>query len=287
MNKPICLITGATEGVGRATAVDLAREGFTVVLAARNAAKAEMVVREIKASTGNADADYILADLRSLQQIYRLTEIFRQRYPRLDALINNAGVFLPKRTLTEDGYETTFQVNYLSQFFITQLLLPDLDKSEQGRIINLSSSVYTIGKFDAHNLQSEKRFSTMAAYSASKLLVLLFTLELAKRLRETKITANAVHPGIVRTQMMTRAPGIFKLIAYSALPFAISPQRGAATSVYLASSQKIKGVSGKYFVNCKPQDVKTKFDTEENREFLWNTSMRSLQNARGLLSGVS
>jgi NAD(P)-dependent dehydrogenase (short-subunit alcohol dehydrogenase family) len=175
-------------------------------LAARNAAKAEMVIKEIKASTGNADADYILADLKSLSQVSRLAGTFRQRYPKLDVLINNAGIFAQKRVLTEDGYEATFQVNYLSHFLLTQLLLHELKKSEQGRIINLSSRLYAAGKFDPANLQCEKRFSTLAAYSASKLHMLLFTLELAKRLGETRITANAVHPGIVRTQMMTRAP---------------------------------------------------------------------------------
>ena len=157
MHRPVCLITGATEGVGKATATELARRGFAVVMAARNAAKAEKVKWEIAKSTGNADADYIVADLASLEQIRQLAETFKARYPKLDVLVNNAGVVLPARTITGDGFETTFQVNYLSHFFLTQLLLDEIKKSDQGRIINLSSSAYAMGKFDVGNLQSERR----------------------------------------------------------------------------------------------------------------------------------
>ncbi len=276
MEKPICLITGATDGIGKVTAVDLARKGFTVVLAARDAAKAEQIKNEIASSAGSPDADYILADLNSLRQVAQSAETFRRRYPRLDVLVNNAGIFMPARSVTEDGYEMTYQVNYLSHFCLTHLLLGELKKSEQGRIINLSSSVYRMGAFDVHNLQSERRFSTMAAYSASKLFMTMFTIELARRLRGTRVTANAVHPGVVRTQMMTRAPGLFRLMAYLALPFSVSPQKGAATSVYLASSQEVKEVTGKYFVRCKPEEVKTGFNTEAFRESLWHISMRAL-----------
>ena len=283
MYKQICLITGATDGVGRAAASDLAGKGFTVVLAARNAVKAEAVKKEIVAATGNADVECMVADFKSLNEIRQLAEAFKQRYPVLDVLVNNAGITAPSRVLTEDGYETTYQVNYLSQFLLTHLLLNRLKTSEQGRIINLTSNVYTMGKFDPQNLQSENHFSTMSAYSASKLLVLLFTIELAKRLQGTRITANAVHPGIVKTQMMLKAQGLFKLISYLALPFAISPEEGAATPVYLASSWDIKRISGAYFTNCREKPVKTKFNTEQDRELLWNISMECLQNG-GLIT---
>jgi retinol dehydrogenase 12 len=202
MDKPICLITGATDGIGKVTATALAGKGYAVVLAARYQAKAATVTKEIVASTGNRDVDYLTADLTSLAQLHRLAETFTLRYPRLDVLINNAGIVMPTRAVTEDGYETTFQVNYLLQFCLTHLLLNELKRSPQGRIINLSSSVYRAGKFDPDNLQGEHRFSTIGAYAASKLLVLLFTIELAHRLEPTRVTANAVHPGIVRTPMM-------------------------------------------------------------------------------------
>jgi NAD(P)-dependent dehydrogenase (short-subunit alcohol dehydrogenase family) len=275
VQKRVCLITGATEGIGKATAIELARAGFTVVLGARDAAKAEAVKNEIVASTANRDTDYIIADLRSLKQVGQLAQTFKQRHPRLDVLINNAGVFMPAGEMTEDGHEATFQVNYLSQFYLTHLLLDELKNSGQGRIINLSSSVYAAGKFDLHNPHSERRFSTFSAYSDSKLLMLLFTIELAERLKGTRVTANAVHPGIVRTQMLLRAPGAFRIIAYLALPFAISPQKGAATTVHLASSPEVKDISGKYFTRCRATNIKTAFNSRDNRSALWDLSMRS------------
>jgi len=279
MYKPICLITGATDGIGRVTAIELAARGFVVVLAARNAAKAQALVKEIEAATGHRNADCIIADLRSLAEVRQLSETFRQRYPRLDVLINNAGIFSGVRQLTGDGFETTYQVNYLAPFYLSHLLLDMLKQADQGRIVNLSSSVYTAGKFDPGNLQGERRFSTFGSYANSKLLMLLSTVELASRLKATPVTANAVHPGVVKTQMMLRAPGIFRAVAYLALPFALSPQQGAATSVHLASSPDVEGTSGKYFVRARETDVKTAFNTPENRELLWNLSMQSLQSA--------
>jgi retinol dehydrogenase 12 len=273
MDNPICLITGATDGIGKVTATALARKGYTVVLAARNQAKAAAVTSEIVASTANRDVGYLTADLRSLAQLHRLAETFSVRYPRLDVLINNAGVIMPQRVLTEDGYETTFQVNYLSQFYLTQLLLNALEKSPQGRVINLASSVYRAGRFDPDNLQSERRFSTIGAYATSKLCVLLFTLELAHRLAPTRVTANAVHPGIVRTPMMREAQGVFRAVSYAALPFSQSPDKGAATSVFLADSPDAEQISGWYFANARPKNVKTAHNTRENRDYLWNLSM--------------
>jgi NAD(P)-dependent dehydrogenase (short-subunit alcohol dehydrogenase family) len=273
MDKPICLITGATDGIGKVTATALARKGYAVVLAARNEAKATTVARDIVAFTGNRDVDYLTADLKSLAQLHRLAETFTVRYPRLDVLINNAGVIMPQRVLTEDGYETTFQVNYLAQFYLTQLLLHALEKSPQGRVINLSSSVYRAGKFDPDNLQSEHRFSTIGAYAASKLCVLLFTIELAHRLGPSRVTANAVHPGIVRTPMMRGAEGVFRAISYAALPFSLSPDKGSATSVFLASSPDSAQVSGEYFTRARGRKVKTAYNTEDNRNTLWNLSM--------------
>jgi retinol dehydrogenase 12 len=277
MERPICLFTGATEGVGKATALELARKGFLVVLAARNAAKAQSVKAEIAASSSNANVDTIIVDLVSLKQVRKLADTYKERYPRLDVLINNAGIFAPTRAITEDGFESAFQVNYLSHFYLTNLLLGELTKSNHGRIMNLSSSVYAAGKFDPANLQAERKFSTFSAYSASKLLMLLFTLELAERLKASGITANAVHPGVVRTPMLLRAPGIFRLIGYVALPFALSPKKGAATSVYLASSPDVDNVSGQYFTRSRPTAFKTAFNTPSNRKLLWDLSVKALQ----------
>lgn len=285
MSNPICLITGATEGVGKVTAVELAKKGFTVVIAARNADKAVALQKEIERLTCTTSCDYIVADLRSLEQVRQLAATFRLRYSRLGVLINNAGVFLPARTETEDGYETMFQVNYLSPFLLTNLLLQELQRSEQGRIVNLSSSVYAMGKFDPDNLQSvgvgvgvgERHFSVLGRYAATKLFVLMFTEELARRLKGTSVTANAVHPGIVRTRMMLQAPGALRLVSYLSLPFSVSPFKGARTSVYLASAPEARGFSGQYFANSRPAAVKNKFDTPENRVLLWELSMNAAQ----------
>ena len=282
MKNPICLITGATEGVGKVTALELAKKGFTIVVAARNPSKAEALLNEIETSTGNTSSDYIVADLASLGQVRQLAETFRRRYSSLDVLLNNAGVFLPTRTETEDGHETMFQVNYLSPFLLTNLLLDELRKSEQGRIVNLSSSVYSIGKFDPDNLKSvgvgvgERRFSVPGTYAATKLFVLMFTEELARRLKSTSVTANAVHPGIVRTRMMLQAPGLLRLVSYLSLPFSVSPFQGARTSVYLASLPEVKGISGQYFTKSKRAPVKNKFDTAANRALLWDLSVNAL-----------
>jgi len=275
MNNPICLITGATEGVGKVTALELAKRGFTIVVAARDVQKAEALKNEIATSTGRMRCDVIVADLASLGQVRQLAETFRRRYATLDVLINNAGVFLPRRTVTEDGYETMFQVNYLAPFLLTNLLLEALHTSEQGRIINLSSSVYSMGKFDPRNLQSEQRFSVLATYASTKLFVLMFTEELARRLAATSVTVNAVHPGVVRTRMMLRAPGALRLVSYLSLPFSVSPAKGARTSVYLASSLDVRGISGRYFANAKPAAVNNRFDTADNRALLWDLSLNA------------
>jgi NAD(P)-dependent dehydrogenase (short-subunit alcohol dehydrogenase family) len=276
MAKPICLITGATDGVGKATAAALARKGFTLVLAARSESKAERVRREMAAGSGAQDIEVIVGDLASLEQVGRLAETFLQRHRRLDLLINNAGVFATRRTLTEDGFETNFQVNYLAHFLLTLLLLEALKRSEQGRIINLSSNAYAIGQFDPDNLQGERRFSSIGGYAASKLFILMSTIELAARLRGTPITANAVHPGFVNTNMLKGATGLFKPIAVMATPIALSPEKGAATSIHVATSPDVSGVSGRYFAGGQPRPVRSKFNTATNRARLWAMSLDAL-----------
>ena len=156
-------------------------------------------------------------------------------------------------------------------------MLDELRKSKQGRIVNLTSNIYVRGKFDARNLQGERRFSTLAAYASSKLFVIMSSIELAERMRGANVTVNAVHPGIVRTQMMLGAPGLFRALSYLALPFALSPQEGAAMSVYVATSTAFEGVSGKYFTGGKVAAVRNRFNTPQNRERLWTISMRAVQ----------
>jgi NAD(P)-dependent dehydrogenase (short-subunit alcohol dehydrogenase family) len=274
MAQSICLITGATDGVGRASALALAKKGFKVVLAARSQRKADALRAEIEAVAG-VEADSILVDLTSLKQVRQAADTYAAHYSRLDVLLNNAGVFGTTRTLTEDGFESTFQVNYLSHFVLTQSLLGVLRNSEQGRVINLSSSIYSIGRFVPGDLQFARRYSVMGAYAASKLLVLMFTKELARRLSGTRVTANAAHPGVVRTQMMKSVPGALRLIALASLPFSVTPEEGARTPVFLATAPEVRDVTGEYFVRARATPTRNAFDTGENRALLWKLSVEA------------
>ncbi|MGH3722605.1 MAG: SDR family oxidoreductase [Mycobacterium sp.] len=277
MDRQIALITGGTDGIGKTTATELARKGFTVVLAARNKEKAASVASEIVSVTGNRNVDHITVDLGSLSQVYQLAQMFTARYGRLDVLINNAGILMPQRVITEDGFERTFQVNYLAPFYLTQLLAEALKDSPQGRLVNLTSSVYRIARFDPNNLQGERRFSTLGSYASSKLMVLLFTLELAERMKSTAMTVNAVHPGVVRTPMMLNAKGLFKVMSLVATPIATSPEQGAATSVFVATAPELAETSGQYFTNSRAKKVTSSANTAENRILLWQLSVEACQ----------
>lgn len=274
MTEKVCLITGATDGIGKATAIQLHSRGYRVVIVARNMKKVASLLQEIGLPDSPPKLDYLLADLSSLSQVNEMLEAFKQKYQRLDILINNAGVVMPTARLTEDGFETTFQVNYLSPFVITNSLLEHLGKSDDGRIINVTSSVYTLGKFDPANIYAEGRYSAIEAYSTSKLYLLLFTEALAGKIGG--ITANAMHPGIVKTNMSTQVQGfpfLFKVISFIALPFAISPEKAASASLYLATSDSVRHVTGKYFVNSKIVETSSRFNTPDNRQKLWDLSL--------------
>ena len=266
------LITGATSGIGKATTIALAKKGFRVVSVARNLLKAEDLVQQIKYET-NVTTDFIIADLSSLSQVRKCVDIFRERYQKLDVLINNAGVCLPKRRLTVDGLEETFQVNHLSHFLLTNLLLDELKKATDARIINVSSALYKNGVFDESNLQSEKGFTPYGAYNLTKLLNILFTLELAERLRGKGLTVNALHPGVVRTNFGSELTGYRKSLSTVFQPFFLTPEKGAETSVYLASSEEVKSITGKYFDKCKIYDLENKSINEINQKILWDKSV--------------
>ena len=199
MSGKICLITGGTFGIGQVTVQALAAQGATVVIIARNKAKAEATVEEIKAATGNSAVSFLLANLSSLAAVRKVAQDFKNTFSRLDVLINNAGAMNWKRTVTADGFETTFGVNHLSHFLLTNLLLDMLKASAPSRIINVSAAAANSGKIDFADLQCEKQFSAMKSYSQSKLANILFAVGLSKRLQGTGVTANALHPGFVAT----------------------------------------------------------------------------------------
>jgi NAD(P)-dependent dehydrogenase (short-subunit alcohol dehydrogenase family) len=254
MTGRTCLVTGANSGIGKETALGLARMGARVVLVCRNQRKGESALADIQRQTGSSRLDLLIADMSSFGSVRALAAQVRQRYSRLDVLINNAGAAVPSRTLSADGIEMTVAGNYLGAALLTFLLLDLLKSSAPSRIVNVSSEAHRNARFDMDDLQFERRkYSAIGAYGQSKLLMNAFTFGLARRLEGTGVTANCLHPGVVATNIVpSGAPLIFKIIFAAMKPFLLSPKRGAETSLYLASSPEVANISGRYFVKSKP-----------------------------------
>jgi NAD(P)-dependent dehydrogenase (short-subunit alcohol dehydrogenase family) len=272
----VCIVTGANSGIGKATALGLAQMGATVAMVCRDQNKGEEAQNEIRTKSGNDAVDLMLADLSSQESIRQLAENFQQHYEQLHVLINNAGAVNLSRRETADGFETMFSVNYLAPFLLTNLLLDRLKANAPARIVNVSSDSHQSGYIKMDDLQSEKKYRFMRAYGQSKLALVLFTYELSRRLQGTGVTANCLHPGFVATNIGQngRVPvgrSIIKLI-FSNL--GISPEEGAKTSIYLASSPEIEGVTGKYFVKSIPiRSASISYDESLQRQ-LWEESAR-------------
>ncbi len=270
MQGRICLITGANSGIGKATALGLAKMGATVVLVSRDRARGEQAQSEIKAQSDNPNIDLLLADLSSQQSIRQLADDFKQRYSQLHVLINNAGVFSPRKRLTVDGIDMVFAVNQLAPFLLTNLLLDVLKASAPARIVNVSSGSHEANYLKLDDLQSEEHYRPMRAYGQSKLALVLFTYELARRLEGTGVTANCLHPGFVATNIAQRGlPPPVRLLAKPIFLFGISPEQGARTSIYLASSPDVEGVTGKYFVKSVPRQSAPLTHDESLQHKLW------------------
>lgn len=247
----VCLITGASQGIGLAAAVEIARRDLTMVLVARDPDRGNAAVEEVKSKSKNPNVELLLADLSSQASIRSLAEQFKAKHDRLHVLVNNAGGIFSERKLTPDGLETTFAVNHLAYFLLTDLLLDVLKASAPARIINVSSAAHTSGRIDFDDIQGERGYSAVRAYSQSKLANVLFTYELARRLEGTGVTANCLHPGVVATGFGKNTVGFFKVLVSALSPFMITAQKGARTTVYLATSPEVEGVTGKYFVKSK------------------------------------
>ncbi len=252
MKDKICMITGATSGIGEAAARTLAQMGAAVIVVGRSPEKSALTVSKIKQQTGNQAVEYLLADLSSQEEIRQLTQQFASRYKHLHVLVNNAGALFATRQLSVDGIEMTLALNHLNYFLLTNLLLAAVRASAPARIINVGASAHKfVEGVNFDDLQFQNQYAGWKAYSQSKLCNLLFTYELARRLEGTGITANTLHPGIVATRFGRDNPGLVgRLIRLSNL-FAISPERGAQTIIYLASSTSVEGITGKYFDNKK------------------------------------
>ncbi len=280
MNGKICLITGATSGVGAETAKGLANMGATVVMIARNAEKLAQVKEALIAETHNEHIDVIQADLSVQSEVHKAAQEFLARYEYLHVLINNAGGVFAKRTLTADGFEYTFALNHLAYFLLTNLLLDTLKKSAPARIVNVSSMAHaSAGKFDFSDLTREKNYNAFAVYSQSKLANAMFTYELARRLEGTNVTANCLHPGFVNTGFGKNNNALYNAGLFLLQPIMVSPQKGAETSIYLASSPEVAGITGKYFSKKKAIASSAASSDRNAQRVLWEMSEVMTQNA--------
>ncbi|MGI4835290.1 MAG: SDR family NAD(P)-dependent oxidoreductase [Janthinobacterium lividum] len=270
------LITGATSGIGKVTARELARQGAHVILLARNADKAEQTRQQLIAETGNQQIDTVLADLSALQQVRDVATQLHEKYPRLDVLINNAGLmFGAKRELSADGNELTLATNHLGPFLLTSLLLDMLQKSPAARIVNVASMAYRFSKPTLDDLQSERDYSAVWEYGTTKLWNIMFTQELARRLRAhgiANVTTNCLHPGAVATNYGKQTGGIIGAMLDLGRPFMISPEKGAQTSIFLATDAQAGTSSGGFYDKRKPVAVKSQFNTAANNQRLWELS---------------
>ncbi len=270
------VVTGGNSGIGKATASALARAGAEVVITARDEQRGRKALRDIRDESGSDRVELVIFDLGDLASIRSGTERILQLLPSIEVLVNNAGLVLSRRSETVDGFEATFGINHLGPFYLTQLLTDRLVASAPARVVNVSSSAHSSarGGLDFDDLQSNRGYQGMQVYGRSKLANILFTTELARRLAGTGVTANALHPGVVATGYARDGDtsGILAFGVQVIRPFVLSPEKGARTSVYLASSPEVAEVSGKYFVKCRERSPSAAARDPEAARRLWEVS---------------
>jgi NAD(P)-dependent dehydrogenase (short-subunit alcohol dehydrogenase family) len=272
MQGKVCLVTGATSGIGLVTARELARRGARVIIVGRSPERATRALGEIKAETGAKSVESLVADLSSLADLRRLAAQVCERCPELHVLVNNAGGIFLKRVESVDGFEMTFALNHLSYFLLTNLLLPRLKKSAPARIVSVASDAHKGVSIDFDTIEKGEPFRGWRAYQQSKLANILFTYELARGLEGSGVTANTLHPGFVRTGIFRQEGLVGWLIRRAADLIALTPEQGARTSIYLASSPVVDGVSGRYFVKEQPAASSPQSRDEAAAKRLWQLS---------------
>ncbi len=274
LKDKVCIITGASSGIGEVTATELAQQGATLGLICRDKTRGTDTINNIKQKTGNDKVNLHLADLNSQKQVRKVAKECLKQYPKIHLLINNAGLIAKKRSITEDDIEETFAVNHLSHFLLTNLILERIKSSSPARIINIASEAYMLGKLNFDDIDIKKRrFNSFQAYGNSKLATVLFTNELARQLNGSGVTVNCLHPGIVATRFGKDLSLGQKSIGFLVIPWLRGPQKGAATTIYLATSPEVKDVTGKYFQNCKQSKLHPKAVDKELEQKLWQVSL--------------
>ncbi|OQA00087.1 MAG: Fatty acyl-CoA reductase [Bacteroidetes bacterium ADurb.Bin408] len=271
IKNKIVIITGSTSGIGKVTAKALAAQGAHLVLPVRNMDKGLQLKEHIEVSLTNAQISLYPCDMESLDSVRKFSEFFKSTYEHLDILINNAGVWINKRELTKDGFEKNFGINHLAPFLMTNLLLEQLKKSEQGRIISVSSMAHKFADIDFEDLQSEKSYNSFKAYGRSKLANILFVKKLSMLLKNTKVTANCLHPGVVATSLFNNLGGLSKKMFEMLM---ISPEKGAETTIYLATSDEVKNISGAYFSKKKIAHSSKFSRRADAADKLWEISLK-------------
>ncbi len=272
MNGKTVVVTGASSGIGAAAAYQLAGMGATVVPVGRNRNRLDALAHELEAVNPDLDAEPLVADFASLAEVRSLAEQLLDRYPRIDVLVNNAGLVSGRRKLSEDGYERTFAVNHLAPFLLTNLLVDRLRESAPARVVTTSSGAHFSAVLDIEDLNAERRWSAWSAYCNSKLANVLFTRALARRLESSDVTANCLHPGVIRTRLGRGAPLPVRIGWRVAGLFFASPREGAATVVYLASAPAVASTSGGYFVDSRQRNPSAQAQDAALPEQLWERS---------------
>ncbi|MCZ6459027.1 MAG: SDR family oxidoreductase [Gammaproteobacteria bacterium] len=275
MSAPVCLITGTTSGIGRVTARRLAENGFEVVMACRHLPRAEALRDALIKETRNAKIHVVPCDLASLESVRECAINFKHNHPRLDLLVNNAGMLPGRPRLSDDGFELTLATNYLGPYLLTRLLLDSLVASQPARIVNVASNTHTLGKLDLNRPQRSGIFSGMRVYAQAKLAVVMATISLAERLASTTVTANCLHPGVVATNIIPDSRSLLKAAAKLVSPLMLDAERGAKTTLHVALAAELANVSGKYF-NQHQRIIEPAALAGDRalREHLWSVSER-------------
>ena len=272
MNGKVCLVTGATDGIGKVSARVLAELGAKVIIVGRNPEKSAIVLAELRSISGNENIDLLMADLAVMQEVRDLAEQVISRYDRLDVLLNNAGGYFTKHKITSDGLEMTFALNHMSYFLLTNKLMELLKYSAPARIVNVSSDAHYGVDIEFENLNGEQEYKAWKAYQKSKLANVLFTYELLKKV-PGNITVNCLHPGFVATNFGHNNGWFFGPVLKIAQRIsAIDPEEGAKTSIFLCSAPEVKGVSGKYFYKCQPKTSSRESRNMDTGKRLWQIS---------------